>query len=522
MEINSLADLDNLEAHIAKIFGKLKLGDVLHSLYLLKKDWPEIKPFMVAGVSLFAVRFCTPSNPFQSLNNCNIRFLIDLYKKYYFADPITFDKDLYDDFMNSNPVFPKLRLGNSQFPFKPGRFSQFSRPFWLFYEIPRQLQGLPGIPPFDFESNFQAITGVSVLDFITTAFVVSAAAQGNFAVNRDYFKKTRKQGINIPDDLIVNKILNQLAADKFKLIELYEKRKNTDRRFRMYDFNPLLYYPVIKPCQNKQFSLSDKDYIHAPVPELVDSRISTGIFYQMYNAYTPESGTNFSEYFGYVFEKYVGVVLKHCITLEQLLSEEDIRQFYPAKKGAKKGKVPDWVLKDGSTLILFECKISRFSIAAKAIASEDEIDKSLKQVIKGLKQLSSFIFACQTQVQGLEMFHKCTTLKPILVSLEPLCLINTTDFREHINSLLAKENINNLDWQILSIDELEELQPHIGAGFKLAQILNDLWTKTFDDIHQELKSQTNKTFVDSFLYPKQEELYQRLDIPKKISENKHS
>lgn len=278
MDINSLADLDKLEAYIGKEFGKLKLGDVLHSLYLLKKSSPELRPFMIAGASLFAVRFCPPSNASQLIKNYDIRFLIDLCNKYYLADPITFDQDLHDEFIDSNPVFMMLRLASSQFPFEPGRFSEFSRPSLLFHEIPKQLQGLPGIPQFDFESRFQDITGVSVLDFITTGFIISAASQGNFAVNRDYFKKTRKQGISIPNDQVVRDILNQLVADKFNLIELYEKRKNADRRFRMYDFNPLLSYPVIKPCQNKQFSTSDKDFMHAPVPELVGSRISTGIF----------------------------------------------------------------------------------------------------------------------------------------------------------------------------------------------------------------------------------------------------
>ncbi len=122
------------------------------------------------------------------------------------------------------------------------------------------------------------------------------------------------------------------------MIELYEKYKNKDRRFKMYDLNPFLLYPIVRPCQNKQFSTSDKDFIHAPVPELVASRISIGIFYQMFNAYT----TEFSDYFGHLFEKYVGLVLENCVVSERLLSESDIRNFYPKEKG----KAPDWILVD--------------------------------------------------------------------------------------------------------------------------------------------------------------------------------
>lgn len=514
MTIASLSDLEKLESQIASAFRKLKLGDVLHSLYLLKKKSPELRPFMVAGVALFAARFCHPSKTSQLIKDYDIRYLMNLCTQYFLADPITFDNNLNEEFMKSNPAFMILRHVSSQFPFEPGIFSEFSRPALLFHEIPIQLQGLTDVPPFDFESKFQALTGVSVLDFVTTGFVIFSVSNGNFTVSSNYLKKISRQGIKLLNEQTVRAILSQIAADKFKLIELYEKRKNKDRRFKMYDFNPLLSYPIIKPCQAKQFSTLDKDFIHAPVPELVASRISTGIFYQMYNAYTTQSRTEFSEYFGFVFEKYVGLVLKNCLVSEQLLSESDIRNFYPSNKG----KVPDWILIDGSTAVLFKCKATRFSRAAQAIASEDAVNSSLAQVKKGLKQLAQFMSACQAKVPELQQFHTCTKFKPILVSLEPLYLINSTFFREHIDNLLASEGITGLNWQILSINELEALQPHLVAGFNLSQVLDDLLKKTFNDVLQDLSSQTNRTFAHSFLYQKQEELYQRLGIPDKFAQ----
>jgi hypothetical protein len=504
MDINSLAELEKLELTIQSVFGNLKLGDVLHSLYLLKKSSPELPPFMIGGVALFAIRFCPPSKTSQLRKNYDIRNIVNISNKYYLAAPITFDKDLHDKFMDENPVFLLLRVASSQFPFKPGRFSEFSRPALLFHEIPQQLKNLPGIPEFDLDSKFQAITGVSVIDFITIGFVIYSECRGNFSVSQDYFKKMRKKGINVSDQSL-RAVLNQLIADKSKFLEIYEKQKNQDRRFRMYDFNPLLSYPIIRPCQNKQFSTPDKDFIHAPVPELVASRMSSGIFYQMFNTY----GTEFSEYFGFVFERYVGLVLEKCLLSQQLLSESDIRNFYPAKKG----KAPDWIIVDGSTVLLFECKATRFSRAAKAIASEDSVNKSLAQVKKGLKQLASFISACQAKISELQKFHHCSTFKPILVSLEPLFLINSEFFREYINTLLIDEGVTGIDWQILSINELEALQPHIAAGFNLAQVLDELGNKSFNDVIENLRSQTNRTFAHSFLYDKQEELYHRLGVP---------
>lgn len=560
MEINSLADLDNLETHIAKTFGKLKLNDVLKSLYLRKERLPKIEPFVIAGVFLFAVRFSMTSNLSETPTNCDIESLINLYYKYY-TDPITFDNDLSNKFKSSNlnKIFTLVRLRSSQFPFNRGYWSQFSRPFFLFHEIPKQLEGLKDIPTkvrtFDFESKFQAITGVSLIDFITTGFVISAECRNNLVINRNNFKKLREDGINLPDDESVRNILSKLTAEKFKLIELYERRKNKDRRFRMYDFNPLLSYPIIRLYSNKEFFLSDEDYIHAPIPHLIDSKMSMGIYYEMFNNYTKDSHTEFSDYFGYVFEKYVGLIIKNSISSEELISEEDIRKFYPKNKRNEK-KIPDWALIDGSTLILFECKATFFKRPAEAIASEEIINNNLEPVIKGLVQLFEFGDACQSQAKELTKFRDCTKFKSILVSLEPLHFINTSYFREHIDSLLIKKNVTDLDWQILSIDELERLQPHLAAGFKLTQVLNDLWTKTFDvtnldweilsideleklephldgdlklteivtdswtkafnEILQDLESHTHKTFFNSFLYAKHEELYQRINYKHNI------
>lgn len=506
MNINSLAKLEEVESTIKSVFRKLSLGDVLHSLYLLKKTSPELRPFMIGGIALFAIRFCPPSKTSKPIKNYDIRNLIDISNAYYLADPITFDKDLCDKFMNESPVFMMLRHVSSQFPFEPSLFGKFSRPALLFHEIPQQLKKLPNIPKFDFDEKFQAITEVSVIDFITIGFVILSASHGNFAVSQDNFKKMRRQGIKVSDQSL-KAVLDQLVADKSKLTELYEKRKNQDRRFRMYDFNPLHSYPIIRPCHDKQFYTPDKNFIHAPVPELIASRISTGIFYQMYNTY----GTEFSEYFGFVFEQYFGLVLKKCLLSEQLLSESDIRDFYSIKKG----KAPDWIVVDGSTMLLFECKATRFSRSAQAIASEDAINSSLSQVKKGLKQLASFISACQAKDSSLQRFHHCSIFKPVLVSMEPLFLINSECFRKHINDLLAAEGVTGLDWQILSIDNLEALQPHIAAGFNLAHVLDELQNKSFNNVLENLSSQTNRTFADSFLYDKQEELYQRLGLPEK-------
>ncbi|MEM8675571.1 MAG: hypothetical protein AAGF83_17115 [Cyanobacteria bacterium P01_G01_bin.67] len=483
MQFSSIDDLNRLEYKIQLALKGLKLGDALHSLYISKNNSTEIVPFTIAGFALLATRFCLPSKASQTLKSYNIQNLINLSNSYFLADPITFDKELEEEFYNQNPIFMMLRSISSQFPFEPPLFGDFSRPFYLYHEIPKQLIGVEGIPDFDFESKFQKITGVSTVDFITLGFILHAVSDTSFTFSREYFQKLRKQNINVPDDRTVRFVLAELSGDKSKLIKLYEERKNSDRRFKAYDFNPFLQYPLIKPCQNKQFSKSKEEYYHAPVPNLIASRISTGIFYQMFNEYKIE----FSNYFGFVFEKYVGLVLENCVVSETILSESDIRKFYPTNKG----KVPDWVVLDGSTAILIECKATRFSRAAQSIASEKVVNLSLKQVTKGLKQLTEFISACRSKVTQLNKFHHCDKFISIVMSLEPMYLINSDLFQNHIDSLLEQKNIPKFDWQILSINELESIQPHLINGIKLSQVMENLRQGSFNDVLDNLVAQTN-------------------------------
>ncbi|HSF72493.1 MAG TPA: hypothetical protein VLA84_01700 [Microcoleus sp.] len=499
MEINTLDDLDKLDLKIRQEISKYRLGDVLYSLYQIKDS---LLPFRAAGVALFAVRFSEPSIVSQNIKPLkNIQPIIELVTTYLLADPITFDQELENNFMGSNPAFVRLRLAYSQFPFEVSAFSQFSRPILLYHEIPNSLVGKAGIPKFDIHKEFLILNGVSIHEFINIGFAASAFAKNNFAFSLKLFAKVRSQGISLLDDQAISQVVHQLAGDQVKITTLYDKRKNTDRRFRMYDFNPLQTYPLIFPCKSKGFGNFGQDFICAPVPGLIDERMSLGIYYQLYNKF----GQKFSNYFGYVLEEYLKLILNNSIASEKIIDIRDLDLGF---------KSPDYAIIDGSVAIVLECKATKFKLPAKTISSEEAINDSLEQVKRGLIQLDTLIEACKDPASNLDEFHECSTFMPVLVTLEEMYLINSDDFRDYINNeLLKNKEFVNVDWQILSIGELERLQPHLAAGIHLSQVLQDLKHKSFNSVLKELTSQTRKSFKDSFLYPKQKEVYQRLGLP---------
>lgn len=504
MKINTLEDLDKFEYKIGSKFKKFRLGDILHSLHIYGKTAEY--PFIVAGVALFAIRFSLTSKNIQQkkgISSSDLHKLINLVWEYQSIDPIIFDNNLQTDFINSNPIFPFIRLVNQQFPFNISNYSQFTRPIFLYHEIPPTLVGKKGVPKFDLIKEFENLNGISVPEFINLMFVISSYLRqySTFSLD-DIIRQARSKGINIPDDQGISLAMSQIASDQKQLSSLYEKRQVGDRRFKMYDISPLLEFPIIYPCRGTGFIDYGNNIISAPVPDLIARRSSIGIYYQLFNNFTHI----FPDYFGHVLENYLGIVLDNCITSEQIFNENQISSSYSGKK-------PDYAIIDGSMAILIECKAVKLKKDAKTMANEEAINESLKQIIKGLKQLNEFIEACQKNLPGLDKFDGCSKFKPVLVSLEKVYLINSDPFRNHINDLLRDEGIINLDWQILSIGELERLQPHLVEGIHLSEVLRDLEQKTFNDVLENLAAQTHKTYKDSFLYPKQEELYQRLGLP---------
>ena len=509
MDIDSFESLQMLEKHIKQIIQRYKLEEVLIGL---RQGLDIVPPFILGGTALFAIRYCKPGQigpNYRTLEWKIIDRLTDLVAQFQIADPLGFDRNIQEGYYDSNPVFTLLRIFGNQAPYSIDFFGQQARPLLLFQEIPKQIAGSKHVPKFDLEDSFQKINGVSLTDFINVGYVSFAAALSNAGFTRSYFEKARSEDFNLPKGNLILPALNKLAADARKLKHLYLKYRSNDRRFAMYDFNPLFLFPIVRPWQQKKAFLMDLDRLVAPIPNLLLYRISTGVFYDLFNHFK----TDFSNYFGHVFEAYIGRILRHSFRSTNLLPEDVIRKTYSPEKG----KVPDWIIIDGATAILVECKATRFSRSALITGEESAVNDSLKQVIKGLRQLHWFRESCIAKRPGLEVLHPCTDFKPLFVSLEPLYLVNSTFFRECIDAQLAREGIVGLPWRILAVDQLEKLQPHLAAGIKLDKILEDLNRKQFDTILEEVHEKTGLTFKDSFLYSVSEELHRRLGIHDKLN-----
>lgn len=501
MNIKSYEELEDFEQRIINLIQRYPLDALLIGI---RESKNRFEPFVRAGISLFAIRFCSAGpkiEKVQTVRHKDLENIAHLVTQYLLADPITFDKNERNEFRSSNPVLMVLRLVGHQFPYSISTFGHHAQPYMLFKKIPKSLKENCSKYTFDIEHAFFELNEFSISDFIDVCFIIHSVAVRNNNFTRAYLEKSREK-LNVPGELTISKIVDSIAGDPQKLNTFYYKFRNKDRRYRMYDLNPLFLFPIVRPWSHNNYVSYSKDRMIVPVPDLIAYRMSTGVYYQLFNEYH----TDFSESFGLVFENYVGWILKESVSEDKIVHEKTIRKNFPDEFGP----VPDFVILCDDSAILIECKATKFTRSALVTGKEDYVFDSLKQLIKGLIQLGKFRKACIDKHPSLKNFHKYKSFEAVLITIEPLYLINSVLFRDMINEELSKEGISQFDWIIFSIKELEALQAHIKANHSLNGIINRLKAKNFNDVLDELNSDTKKTYQDCCLYKIQNEIYRRI------------
>jgi hypothetical protein len=508
--IRNTHELDELETRIATAMGRLDFDTVLLGV---RQAQDRLIPFSTAGIALFAARYSRPPivrGQFEGLSWEQLAPIAHLITQYLLADPVSFEPPIEDSYHGSTIIPVLMRLIGNQALYALEPFGQYSRTLILFDELPRQLAGRTEIPEFDFGSKFHALSGVSLIDFIVVGLIAYFAALSNVGFTAGYFQKALSQGIKLPDLPIVHKVLDQLAADQYQIREMYEQYKQPDRRYRAYDYNPLVVYPLWRPWRKWADVSIDEDRMVAPIPNLIVTRIGEGIYHQMFHSYRD----TFPEWFGHIFEAYVGQVLERCIACTQLMSERELRQTYKSQQG----KVPDWIILDGDTAILIECKATGFSRKALATADETTIDYSLNRVVDGLTQLSEFREACERREAGLERLNCCSTFRTLVITFEHMFLVNSLPFREiiwpRLSERLSTKGIKPSPWVVLSIGQLENLQVHLSAGIRMATFLKKVDSMMLDKAFEEIQNETKRTYEHSFLHEKDKEIHSLLGAPR--------
>ncbi|MDO8756767.1 MAG: hypothetical protein Q7J64_02035 [Elusimicrobiota bacterium] len=345
-----------------------------------KEAWfkySRLKKYVPAGINIWQQMFVAhtlivSSNDFRPLkyDEDAIRYCANLFNDVE-------DPHLQENSGVSGAGFSfLLRLAHSQFPMQISPTDMLPR----FAQILSQTEGER--KEFDIDGEFQKISGLSIQDCMTIGF-------GVFSVLQD------GQRLALPLSNHVDGLKDVFAADK---IEKFIKFASADYKefrdlqvehsapegFERYQLNGFYDKPLIKTTRSR--------WIVAPIPIMVLFKSTIGIYYALLNAHEKSGKRNdFRSFFGKNnFERYVGWLLEGRPGLiKEITYGVEIR-------------TSDWILIEGDTATLIECKLSGLTLNEKSTADSTVLEMFSTRVVKGVSTCNRTEADARSKKRGLE------------------------------------------------------------------------------------------------------------------------
>ena len=510
-DIKSIEDFKKLNKKIEKRISYYRLDSLLliiHDFFLsdVGKKYPA---FISAMITKYAILNSSMHSGWSPMWDDEFIPIMKMVTDFSVYDP-DFDlsnKSLEEKEENSASFL--LRKIGSQSRLDIQVRNALSGTIYFYEEMVKDKNAPPFIKKL-VNSQFEKIFGVSISDFLKIGYLLFAGSSNSAnkgGLTGEYFEKARKQGISIPNNEVVNNCLKQIACDQYQFRKICIKSKSKEGSYKSYEINPLLKYPIIRLWNpSNQNNLKDDKFI-APVPNLLIYRLTTGLYYQLFNMNEDEK-EKFSKEFGELFESYTGVLLRWYKLPDKIISADEIKMHIPRYK-KKNVKIPDWVIFCEEGVILVECKATRYSQDMYERGLKAEANSCIKQLRKGIIQMNEF----ETQIPQLcEKFGKKYTdlqVQKIIVSYENLPGLRGGPLKNYVDREIIKKGYSK-EWKTLWIGELEEIQPYITGGANFWSFLIDIENKRLDVILKEMKSKTNASDSDGILYKYQKKFFSEL------------
>lgn len=339
-----------------------------------------------------------------------------------------------------------LRMSFEQFEYQFEPISIISRNMIIFLEV------INKYPPKKFDtldSIFFKETGITIEQYFVYGLLIFACALEN-----PLFRKTRLIGAQIKDyddyfkEENIDKYLKLVVIDykDFRNLDK-ELNKNLDPIDTKNRYNPLKIYPIVK------MDKIEDNYPYV-VPNIINFVFKSfeGIYWWFDNYFQSNKQIeDYRNYFGPVFEDYVGLILKDAYGKDEVKPEI----LY------KKGKFIDWHIEKEDRVYLFEVKAKQFSLTTLQTGDIELIQKEVREkILRSVKQIYKRILEIDIY-EELKSFRGKNII-PIIVFLD-IPLVSSGGYKKLISKdLLDLENdpqykgISSFKYNLLNIEELEE------------------------------------------------------------------
>ena len=244
------------------------------------------------------------------------------------------------------------------------------------------------------------------------------------------------------------KFLNWIACRYKDFREDYDSNPPIKLEYEKSRFNPLIKKPVLIPDKNLRQS-NQKTFL-IPIPRLLYMRTTNGLYFNLTDFYTRDGVSNpFRSAFGFVFQEYVGLLLKKS------LGEENIRSEWRYGRKKEMRDTPDWFVIGDKRAIIIEVKQACLNLESKSWGNIATIKENLKRTIgSGVRQIWQFENDIKSgQYDKLNIFSEIDIFERVIITYDKSYFLNSI-LRQQIKSLYT-EIPDNYHWHTISIDELE-------------------------------------------------------------------
>jgi len=227
----------------------------------------------------------------------------------------------------------------------------------------------------------------------------------------------------------------------------YQQFRELSREFEVKD--PLYKKTEFNLLNKRPLIASGKELL-VPVPRFLAYRVSEGIYFDIMDLMSDPGGkaNPFLSYFGRLFEEYVGKLLKWTFGEDNVIHE-------PLYGKPQRGG-PDWIVLDGQTALLFECRTSRLRLDSKVYGQQADLIEDAKRIfLETLSKYSEKVEDLQTGKAGVNV-RDIGRFERVIVTYDPLYL--ESYFRNIAAEEAAKGGVPySNDYHLIGIADLEVL-----------------------------------------------------------------
>jgi hypothetical protein len=274
------------------------------------------------------------------------------------------------------------------------------------------------------------------------------------------------------------KFLSWLSCD-YNAFREYAKRKGINRPgYERFYFNPLVRYPMIKPDRNP---VPDKESLFiVPVTRLIFERITRGLYFELSDHFQGSDGSNpFRTSFGYVFQEYIGWLIRNSIECAEIQRE------FSYRKGTK--HTSDWLIIKDETCVLIEVKQSSIHLESRLLGQSSTLERDLaKTVARGVRQMWLFNSDVNRNLDPeLRTLSGIEKVERLIITYDQVFFENSI-IKDTVEDILLKDGVvlpDGFHYHIISVEEFEYVLESYGNdlyGFLLEKRSSpELYRKDF-------------------------------------------